>query len=123
MYSQQMFNEYDQSTGIRKKALCCSCWKRAYLPAAYTEQEAHHIALLLFLKLLEVLVGTHLKRQYISMCRQSGAGGWDVGAPIVKTLIRLFTCVLITFIHTLAEFALAIDLLDAIIQSWISSLT
>ena len=61
MYSQQMFNEYDQSTGIGfHHALCRSCWVLAYLPAAHAEQEAHHIALLLLLKLLEVLVGAHL---------------------------------------------------------------
>ena len=32
----------------------------SYLPAANTEQEAHDIALLLLLQLLEVLVGAHL---------------------------------------------------------------
>lgn len=32
----------------------------SYLPAANAEQEAHNIALLLLLQLLEVLVGAHL---------------------------------------------------------------
>ena len=61
MYSQQMFNEYDQSTGsCHCNALCRSWVVVAYLPAAHAEQEAHHIALLLLLKLLEVFVGAHL---------------------------------------------------------------
>lgn len=61
MYSQQMFNEYDQGTGTGS-ALCRS-WNvgSSYLPAAHAEQEAHHIGLLLLLELLEVLVGTHLQ--------------------------------------------------------------
>ena len=62
MYSQRMFNEYDQSTGVGfRRALCSSWMVQAYLPAAHALQEAHHIALLLLLKLLEVLVGTHLE--------------------------------------------------------------
>ena len=40
----------------------------AYLPAAHAEQEAHHIALLLLLKLLEVLVGAHLGEVLVVMC-------------------------------------------------------
>jgi hypothetical protein len=55
-----MFNEYDQSTGIAHDNALCRSWCLAYLPAAHAEQEAHHIALLLLLKLLEVLVGAHL---------------------------------------------------------------
>jgi hypothetical protein len=31
-----------------------------YFPAADTEKEAHHIGLLLLLKLLDILEGTHL---------------------------------------------------------------
>ena len=62
MYSQRMFNEYDQSTGAGfRRALCRSWMVQAYLPAAHALQEAHHIALLLLLKLLEVFVGTHLR--------------------------------------------------------------
>lgn len=59
MYSQQMFNEYNQDTGTWS-ALCRSWDVVSYLPAAHAEQEAHHIGLLLLLKLLEVFVGTHL---------------------------------------------------------------
>lgn len=60
MYSQQMFNEYNQDTSTRS-AICRSWYVGvSYLPAAHAEQEAHYIALLLLLKLLEVLVGTHL---------------------------------------------------------------
>lgn len=71
MYSQQMFNEYDQSTSTCGpktgcSALCRSWGFVAYLPAANAEQEAHDIALLLLLKLLEVLVGTHLRRECMS---------------------------------------------------------
>ena len=59
-----MFNEYDQSTGRCEeglaKAICRSCSGLAYLPAAHTKQEAHHIALLLLVELLEVFVGAHL---------------------------------------------------------------
>ena len=70
MYSQLMFNEYDQGTDTAKdsiciymsrQVICCSGGRvLAYLPAAHTEQEAHDIALLLLLKLLEVFVGAHL---------------------------------------------------------------
>ena len=61
MYSQQMFNEYDQDTSTR--SAICRSWVVgvSYLPAAHAEQEAHNIALLLLLKLLEVLVRTHLR--------------------------------------------------------------
>lgn len=43
-------------------AAICRSWGLllAYLPAANAKQKFHHIALLLFLKLLEVLVGAHL---------------------------------------------------------------
>lgn len=63
-----MFNEYDQSTGnANGKALCRSwCVGMAYLPAAHAEQEAHDIALLLLLQLLEILVGTHLRYVLVS---------------------------------------------------------
>ena len=61
MYSQQMFNEYDQSTGNNLSIALCRSWLwMAYLPAANAEQEFHYIALLLLVKLLEVLVGAHL---------------------------------------------------------------
>lgn len=37
----------------------------SYLPAANAEQEAHNIALLLLLQLLEVLVGAHLCEKFL----------------------------------------------------------
>lgn len=39
-----------------------------YLPAAHAKQEAHNIALLLLLQLLEVLVGAHLCEEMLA-CR------------------------------------------------------
>lgn len=61
MYSQQMFNEYDQGTGKDLQvALQSAICRSTYLPAANAKQEAHDIALLLLLKLLEIFVSTHL---------------------------------------------------------------
>ena len=64
MYSQLMFNEYNQDTSHSQPVLEAICrsgvWDCAYLPAANAEQKAHDIALLLLLQLLEVLVGAHL---------------------------------------------------------------
>ena len=73
MYSQQMFNEYDQSTSnCFHNAICRSCRGLAYLPAAHAEQEAHDIALLLLLKLLEVLVGAHLRISWLAVVLNVG---------------------------------------------------
>ena len=57
-----MFNEYAQDTSMfgEEHAICRSWICVSYLPAANAEQEAHDIALLLLLQLLEILVGTHL---------------------------------------------------------------
>lgn len=51
---------------------CCQSkgWKSTYLPAANAEKEAHHIGLLLLLKFLDILEGTHFgcsnKRQTLA---------------------------------------------------------
>lgn len=57
-----MFNEYAQDTSTfgEEYAICRSWGCASYLPAANAKQEAHDIALLLLLQLLEILVGTHL---------------------------------------------------------------
>ena len=64
MYSQLMFNEYNQDTSQSQPKLETICrsgvWDRAYLPAANAKQKSHDIALLLLLQLFEILVGTHL---------------------------------------------------------------
>jgi hypothetical protein len=41
----------------------CRSFGQTHLPAANAKQEAHDIALLLLLELLEILVGTHLRPQ------------------------------------------------------------
>lgn len=48
----------------------------SHLPAADTQQEADHVRLLLLLKLLDVLKGTHLK----SRKRQMSAFSAEIGA-------------------------------------------
>jgi hypothetical protein len=56
-----MFNEYSKTqTDEASYVALFSGVGVSYLPAANTEQEAHDIALLLLLQLLEVLVGAHL---------------------------------------------------------------
>lgn len=44
----------------------------AYLPAAHAQKEAHHIGLLLLLKLLDILEGTHLGCWKMSVQRRFG---------------------------------------------------
>ena len=70
-----MFNEYDQSTGTCDGTICRSYLGLAYLPAAHAEQEAHDIALLLLLKLLEVLVSAHLQNPLAAVQITEGFGG------------------------------------------------
>ena len=54
-------------------AICRSRWC-AYLPAAHAKQEFHHIALLLLLKLLEVLVGAHLVEVLAGLHHENSSG-------------------------------------------------
>lgn len=55
-----MFNEYPKTQTAEASYVALSGDGVSYLPAANAEQEAHDIALLLLLELLEVLVGAHL---------------------------------------------------------------
>lgn len=64
MYSQQC-----STSTLKTHALACFCVAHSvstHLPAANAKQEAHDIALLLLLKLLEILVGTHLWPQLVN---------------------------------------------------------
>ena len=74
-----MFNEYPKTqTNEASYVALFSGVGVSYLPAANTEQEAHDIALLLLLQLLEVLVGAHLCKDAIlanaSKFAQAGIG-------------------------------------------------
>lgn len=76
MYSQQVFNEYDQGTDAQS-ILCRSFDCGAYLPASDTKQEADDIRLLLLLKLLEILVCTHLCAKSAVVARNFRAKHWS----------------------------------------------
>lgn len=53
---------------------------KTYLPAANAEKEAHHIGLLLLLKFLDILKGTHFgygELARLSVCTEGGDGSLE----------------------------------------------
>lgn len=59
-----MYSQQSSTSTLKTHALVCAFVSlirfSTHLPAANAKQEAHDIALLLLLKFLEILVGTHL---------------------------------------------------------------